>query len=209
MNDTVRCYFSFRSPYSWLALHRLGNIIDNLPVHFDLIPVSPPPGMRTSIESDPAKMRYIRQDISRFAEAYGLRVRFPDPFDVRWLIPHSAFLFADDAGKGLEFCNALYRARFSEGRNIAQSDVLQEAAAGCSLDAEALVKAGRDKTFHSRVVDGMAKLAESDVFGVPTFSYNDNQYWGNDRLEWLLREIYRDSGKPVPDLATNLFDRPF
>lgn len=209
MNNKVTCYFSFRSPYSWLALYRLEKIIDDLPVEIEFIPIFPPPGMRTAAESNPAKFGYIRQDIKRFADAYGLEVRFPDPFDIRWLIPHSAFLFANDAGKGLEFCNVLFRSRFSEGKNIAKDEVLFQAANECELDGEELVKAARDRTFHSRVLDGMEKLAESNVFGVPAFFYNNNQYWGNDRLEWLLRDICRDRGERPPDLEADPLARPF
>ena len=209
MSDRITCYFSFRSPYSWLAMYRLGKIIDDLPVEMDFIPVFPPPGMRTSAESDARKLAYIRQDVKRFADAYGLAVCFPDPFDVRWLIPHSAFLCAHDAGKGLVFCNALYRARFSAGNNIAKTEVIRQVANDCGLDGEIIAKAGRDKMYHERVLSGMANLSESNVFGVPTFFYNDKQYWGNDRLEWLLRDIYRERGNNVPDLEADPLSRPF
>lgn len=209
MSAKIKIYFSFRSPYSWLAMYRLGKIINELPVELDYVPVYPPPGTRTAAEKDTRKLVYIRRDVKRFADAYGLSVCFPDPFDVRWLVPHSAFLYALDAGKGLVFCNALYRSRFSEGNNIAKSAVIQKVANDCGLDGEAVAGAARDRRYHDRVLSGMAGLAEINVFGVPTFIYNDNQYWGNDRMEWLLRDIYRDRGIDVPDLVTDPLSRPF
>ena len=55
----------------------------------------------------------------------------------------------------------------------------------------------------------MAGVKEEGVFCVPYFVYKDSAYWGNDRLEWLIREINSDSGIDVTDLASDPFKRPF
>ena len=44
---------------------------------------------------------------------------------------------------------------------------------------------------------------------IPFFIYGENKYWGNDRIDWLLRDIYRDKGKDIPDLEQDTFLRPF
>ena len=38
--------------------------------------------------------------------------------------------------------------------------------------------------------------AEADgVFGIPFFIYQGQMFWGNDRIEWLVREIQLQTGK--------------
>jgi 2-hydroxychromene-2-carboxylate isomerase len=46
-----------------------------------------------------------------------------------------------------------------------------------------------------------AAPALAGIFGVPTFVLDGELFWGNDRLEWLIRRIEQSRGRAVPDLA--------
>lgn len=58
-SEVIRFYFSFRSPYAWLALHRLGVAIEGLPVNVEFIPVYPPEDFPNEPAAVPAKVAYI------------------------------------------------------------------------------------------------------------------------------------------------------
>ena len=73
--DSVRFYFSFRSPYAWLAFHRIDRIVDECPVHFEYVPVTPSKAFQAGASVNLAKRAYICEDIARFADAYGLTLR--------------------------------------------------------------------------------------------------------------------------------------
>ena len=47
----------------------------------------------------------------------------------------------------------------------------------------------------------MAEAQATGIFGVPTFVLDGELFWGNDRLEWLIRRIDQSRGRAVPDLA--------
>ena len=157
----------------------------------------------------PAKLSYIRRDVARIAAAYGYSMRFPKPFDVNWIVPHAAFLYAKDNGKAMECMNAMYRARFGNGMNIEEEGTITAVAEECAMDTGECIRASRDNDYHKRVMNEMASISGGTVFGVPTFIYGNNRYWGNDRLEWLLRDIYREYGNKVPDLEKDPMSRPF
>jgi hypothetical protein len=53
-----------------------------------------------------------------------------------------------------------------------------------------------------------AKFREEELFGVPTFVFEGRLYWGNDRLEWLLRDLFVHLGREVPELDSNVFRSP-
>jgi len=133
----------------------------------------------------------------------------PDPFDVDWIRPHATFLWAQDMGKGIEFCLAMYMARFSLGLDISDEQNIRNIAKEIQLDAEDIVKAGNDKKFHQRFHDCRSILSDRKIFGVPTFFYKDNLYWGNDRLEWLIRAIHESHDMNVPDLYKDPLMWPF
>lgn len=209
MSKVVRFYFSFRSPYSWLAFYRISKLKDQLPVDINFIPCYPSKEFLEKHQNDPTKMTYSSDDVKRFTEAYGLELKWPKPFDTDWIVPHAAFLYAEDEGKNTDFGLAAYAVRFSKGLDIGSEDVLRDIAAENELDVNDMLQSTRDVQYKKRVMKGMAHTRKDKMFGVPFFIYNDQRYWGNDRLEWLVRDIYHDQGKALPDLSEDPFLRPF
>ena len=209
MSDKLEFYFSFRSPYSWLALYRINLIMDELPVEIQMIPVFPAKDKDDVMLSNREKVKYITKDITRITTAYRLEINWPDPFDTDWLVAHTAYIYAEEQGLGVPFCLALYHARFLQGRDIGDENILRELAAANGLDAQALIDALGDRQYKKKLLQGMSRAKLAGVFGVPFFVYKDAAYWGNDRLEWLVREINKDSGTNIPDLSTDPFKRPY
>ena len=66
----VTLFYSFRSPYSWLAVRRLQRI--ELGADLRFFAVFPPPGMTPASTSSPRRLAYTRDDATRVAAAYGL-----------------------------------------------------------------------------------------------------------------------------------------
>ena len=209
MPEKVKFYFSFRSPYSWLGFYRVAIIVDQLPVDVEYIPCFPPEDFAKSSLANKRKRLYITGDIKRFADAYGLKVKWPAQFDTEWIVPHSAYIHALDNHKGIAFALNAYSLRFEEGENIGDDQIITKIAVRSGLDPDSIIVAAHDDQFQSRVIKGMKSITRDGMFGVPFFIYKRQAYWGNDRLEWLLREIRRDAGEPVPDLEKDPFSRPF
>lgn len=200
--EPVRFYFSFRSPYSWLALLRAPAALASLPVRLEYLPVFPPPNFPNDPTAVPNKAAYIGHDMARIAQAYGLPFKLPAKLDCDWIRPHAAFVYALDRGKGLEFARALFDARFGRGLDVGDDAVMGEAATAVELEAAPLVAAASDEGYQTRVVQGMIQAAQEDgIFGVPYFVYRGERFWGNDRVDWLVRSIRRENGMPVVDLT--------
>ena len=209
LTEPVRFYFSFRSPYAFFAYHRTGRALAGLPVRIERIPVFPPPDFPNDPAAVPAKLSYIVRDGARIAREYGLApFRWSGDVDTPWMRPHAAWVFADDAGEADAFARAVFEARFCEARNVGADETLRDVAARCGLDPEAVVRAADDPGLHRRVGLGMLKAREDGIFGVPFFAWRDERYWGNDRIEWLVRDVQRAAGARVPDLAADPMARP-
>ena len=85
--------------------------------------------------------------------------------------------FARDHGKYDAFHAAVFRAYFSEARDIGQLSVLLDVAAQLGLDAEGLVEALEQHRYRDRLEKG---CREGELYGVtalPTFVFN-----GKDRI---------------------------
>src|SRR5215470_16185485 len=122
-------WFDFASTYSYLAAMRIGPLARKaeVQVHFRpflLGPIFKAQGWTTSpFNLYPAKGRHMWRDLERLCAEAGLPFRRPDPF------PQNSLLAARVALAGLEqalgddfpgedFCRAVFRAEFGEGRRI-------------------------------------------------------------------------------------------
>ncbi|MGI9430562.1 MAG: 2-hydroxychromene-2-carboxylate isomerase [Myxococcota bacterium] len=195
--DTIRFYFSFRSPYAWLASERLEAELGDLGVPIERLPIYPTPGL---FPNDPValpnKAAYLVQDVSRLAREQGLPLRFPTRDDVDWSLPHAAFLAAEAEGAGHAFMLEVFRKRFSEGRHLGDDAALAEAATAAGLDADRLLAAARSEALLARAEAGFGDGIERDqIFGVPSFVYRGRLYWGQDRMRFVRSAVLRKRGE--------------
>ena len=57
------------------------------------------------------------------------------------------------------------------------------------LDAVALIAAARSDENMARYAALTEEAMARDVFGAPTYVYNDELFWGQDRLDFLDRAL--------------------
>jgi 2-hydroxychromene-2-carboxylate isomerase len=194
-SDAIRFYFSFRSPYAWLAAERLESELSDLGVAIECLPIYPTPGL---FPNDPAslpdKIAYMVQDIRRLTRERGLALRFPPPEDPDWSLSHAAFLGAPDQTSEHRLMLALFRQRFGEGQDLGQDAVLADAARAAGLDPDAILAAAHSDELRAEAAAGWERAARRDhIFGVPSFVYAGRLYWGQDRMHFLRAAVVRKS----------------
>lgn len=192
-DERVIFYFAYNSPFAFLANTRIDEALAPLGVPLDRKPVyQPSTGGGPDFNSP--RIQYMFQDIARFAKAYGLKLN-PGPFadTGRACL---GFLFASEAGTGKEFHDRVYRARWLEGLDIGDEATLMELAEASALDRDKFLAAIDDDSPYAEARADHAAAAEADgVFGFPFFVYKDQKFWGNDRIEWLVKVIEEDRAK--------------
>jgi len=195
---SIRFYFSFRSPYAWLAAERLESELADLGIPIERIPVYPTPGLFPNDPAAiPAKIAYMVQDIRRLVRERGLTVRFPSATDPDWSLSHAAFLGAQQQGAGHQFMLAVFRKRFCEGLDLGDDDVIAAAAERAGLDRDTILVAAHSDALRAEAADSFRLGMERDgIFGVPSFVYAGKLYWGQDRMHFLRDAVARKSTRP-------------
>jgi 2-hydroxychromene-2-carboxylate isomerase len=188
---SIRFYFSFRSPYAWFAAERIDQELSGFELQLELVPIYP---TEQTFPNDPVrnpnKLRYAALDSVRLAAEYGLPVAFGCAIDTDWVRPHAAFLGAQELGAGREFMLEMFRARFSLARDLARDEVIAEAAERCRLPAQRVIDAANSSSLRQVAADGWATAQQRDgLFGVPSFVYEGQLFWGHDRLGSLRRAL--------------------
>lgn len=185
MRRPLYFFFSFRSPYCWIAFRELGRReLSNI----DLIyyPIYPPSGEDFL---GAAKSSYIHEDMSRIALRHGLTYRPPALMDVDWVLPHSMMLAAQLLGRGQEFGEEVFRSRFSLDRDIGSPEILCEIAESVGLDGKTSIGMALDAAIQERIQYGFTEFRKVDGFGVPLIVFNGERFWGQDRLDFVFERI--------------------
>lgn len=135
-----------------------------------------------------AKGRHMWRDLGRLCADLGLPFQRPDPFPPSSLLAARVALVGLGDGWGEEFCQAVFRAGFAEGRRIDDAAVIGGILAGLTLDPKSVVDAAHTDGNKQRLRRQTDEAQGIGIFGAPTFVVSDGElFWGNDRLERALR----------------------
>jgi 2-hydroxychromene-2-carboxylate isomerase len=181
--DTPRFYFSFRSPYSWIAARRIESDFPHDRIRLEYLPYW-------------ERQLYILQDVKRIWTRLGYRGVWPrDGEKPCWELPHMAYLYACRRGRGREFFWAVWRARWEEGRNITEEATVAAIAGEVGLDPMEPCQARHDPLIREEGIDALWRAGRDGVFGVPFFILRHERFWGQDRIDEFLEALHRQLGE--------------
>lgn len=189
-----RTYFSFRSPYSWLAFRDMQIRYPQLVLELEWIPYWDPDDlMLRRLGEDGAdyvyvamskeKHRYLLQDVRRQTRRRGLTVTWPWDDGVIWEPAHLGFFAATRAGLGLEYVDRVFTARWTQGAEIGNVEVIAQLADDIGLDGATLTEDIQSSDIRDDGADALARAYDDDVFGPPFFIAGREKFWGLDRLD--------------------------
>lgn len=219
MSRRPRLFFSFRSPYSWLTVHRLRARVPDAFEAIDWFPYWDPDertdrGLRERgaefhyVQMSRAKHLYLLTDTKRLAGAEGLPMAWPVDVDPWWELPHLAWLRARREGLAVPFYEAVTAARWERGEDVCTPDVIRTAAEVAGLDPDLAVGAPEDDDIRREGVDCLVTAYEDDIFGIPYLQWRRHRFWGLDRLDAFL-DTWRRDPEPDPGPVPAATARPY
>ncbi|MGB6563130.1 MAG: DsbA family protein, partial [Candidatus Binataceae bacterium] len=133
------------------------------------------------------KVRYLYMDMRRFANERGMIIRGPQKiFDSRLALMGG--LFADRNGRFRPYADRVFERFFRRELNIEDIDALAAVMAEAGLDAAGFRRYAEGEGPND--LRAAAAEAERDgVFGVPTFIVAGELFWGNDRVDWVVKKL--------------------
>lgn len=185
---TLDFYFSFRSPYSYLAADRVFKLAD-----LYKIPVIPKPVMpmvNRGISLPKAKRKYILRDAKREAEKHNIPFgKICDPLGDGIVNAMALFDFAQQKGLDKEYVVSVMSGIWSEGLDLTRKSHMKKIIERADLnwgEAEAFLGTETWRKLAERNRDELTKLG---LWGVPAFKYGSLTLWGQDRLWALEKEV--------------------
>ena len=206
---TVDVYWSFRSPYSYLATPDMLSIQEEYEVSVNLRVVMPIAIRDPDIlftEAGKVRVKYIQLDWARRAEFLGLPNKWPSPdpivqdMETLKISDEQPYIFrlsylgveAQRQGKGIEFAKEVASVIFGGTENWHEGTHIQKAADRAGLDLKLMEeKIARDGDHVDEIEANHHSLQSAGQWGVPTFVFQGEPFFGQDRadtLRWRLEK---------------------
>lgn len=205
MSLSVDVFWSFRSPYSYLATPQLVQLTQDWDVDIVVRPVLP---IAVRIDGffkrvNPLWPPYLARDVYRLGQMQGVPIRWPRPDPVLMDIksgevpvdqPYIHRLTrmgqaAAEAGRGLDYLSEVGTLIWSGlVDNWHEGDHLALAAERAGLDPQALEAAALDEgeRLDAAIEANQTALETAGHWGVPTMVFDGEPFFGQDRIELLL-----------------------
>jgi 2-hydroxychromene-2-carboxylate isomerase len=213
-NKTPRFYFSLRSPYSWLAYRKVMTEHRDLAERLEWVPFFEPDPLSARLMEDQGgrfpysemsreKNRYVLQDVGRITKSLGIKVTWPVDREPVWEVPHLGYLVAARQGRGHDYIDAVYRARFGQGRDICDPQTIEDIGWELGIDPTRLSRASDQPELRAEGIRILLDVCGDGVFGVPFFVHGYSRYWGIDRLDAFVEHL-RSQEEPATAIAREL-----
>jgi len=195
----VDVWSDFVCPFCLIGSLRLEQLAAKTPIEpvwhaFMLRPPGSPP---MTAETRAMIADYTPKISEQIRDEFGLVVE-RGPIGTQTFAAHHAMKDAERHGKAIEFNDAVLRAYWLRGEDIADHDVLRRIGATLDLSFDDAVLEGREPATAEAVSVDLAQAQAYNIRGVPAFIFGNRYYVsGAQPLELLERAADAARGEPV------------
>lgn len=201
----VDFYYDFSSTNSYFAAFMLPEICDRNHARVNWMPMHSAALFRGTgfdvMAMTVRKARYLWRDHARYAEFTGSGFKRPSRFPIKTALALRAVVAAGhaaqpDDGSSREqsqrrITQAIMRAYWERDEDISDRDVLASIASSAGFDGATILDSADSTASREGLTAITEKAVERGVFGVPTFFFDDEMFWGKDRLDFVERLLKR------------------
>ena len=209
MTHQADVYWSFRSPYSYLATRRYVALTQQYDLQINQRFVYPLAIREPDFfeKNHPNWLAYTFRDMFRVAQHMGIPMAPPNPDPIvqdiatRKIAEEQPYIFeltrmgqaASRRGKGLEFANEVSQLIWGGTAGWNEGDLLERAAARADLDyAELKAEAdAQPDELDAEIAGNQKALEDAGHWGVPTLVFEGEPFFGQDRIElavWRMKQ---------------------
>ena len=196
MSKKIDYFYTHASPWAYLGSARFQSIADGAGAVINYRPcnlgkIFPLSGGVTLPKRSDQRKRYRMFELKRWRDHLGIEIILEPAYERADDTLANRMVIAADK-QGLEtnrLSYAILRGLWAEERNIAEDAELATIASSQGMDGTALLAAAKSDEIGG-IYDAYTDVAiKQQVFGAPTYIYDGEPFWGQDRLDFIERAL--------------------
>lgn len=195
MGKSVDFYFDFGSPAAYLAWTQLPKLCAETGAALAYKPmllggVFQATGNRAPI-SVPLKGSYLFEDLGRYAQRYGVALKYNPHFPVNTitLMRIAAGLQMRADPRFDAYVQAMFEAMWAQAKNLGDPATVAEVLAAAGVPADDLMALAADPAVKEQLRADTEAAVARGIFGAPTMFVGEKMYWGQDRLDFVREAL--------------------
>ena len=195
----LEIYFDCSSPWTYLGFERAVTLFASEPVDIIWKPIlvgglfnTINPSVYHARENPVAeKAAYAAKDLQDWADYVGIEIGMPPMHPVNSVRAMRGAFVALEHDLLVPYARAVFQQYWGKLKDISDLAVLAEVLNQVGLDKEEYLKKIAKNEYKQKLRDTTEELAQRGGFGSPTmFLDGDDMYFGNDRIELILRKLH-------------------
>ena len=185
-------YFDFISPYSFLAHKEIRKIENktNIKIRYKPILLG---GLHNlhGIKAPafiPAKAKHMIRDCKLIAERNNIKFRFNSYFPIKSLNLMRGVLVAEEDNIKNYYIDNVFNTIWQDGLNMNDENIIYKILKNLNINPKTFALRSTSSSIKDSLRKKTSDAYEKGIFGAPTFVSNNKIFWGQDRIESVLKE---------------------
>ena len=185
-------YFDFISPYSFLAHKEMRKIEIKTKIKIRYKPILLG-GLHNlhGIKAPafiPAKAKHMIRDCKLIAERNNVKFKFNSYFPIKSLNLMRGVLVAEEDNIKNYYIDNVFNTIWQDGLNMNDENIIYKILKNLNINPKTFILRSTSSSIKDSLRKKTSEAYEKGIFGAPTFISNNKIFWGQDRIEFVLKE---------------------
>ena len=193
----IEYYYALPSPFAYLGSLKFQSIAKKYNVEITEKPCDLVGGIFVKTGGIPVPQRSLQRqkyrldEIKRWSEFLNIKTnikpKFFPPKDPH--LPAKFTIAANLLGTKVVFGHELLKQLWSEDKDISDEKNIEIISSKFKIDFKELSELAKSEKVSKIYTDNTEEAVKKNVFGAPTYIFNNELFWGQDRLSFLERAL--------------------
>ena len=199
MSRKLEYFFDCSSPWTYLSFRGILDLRKNKEFEIIWKPIlvggifnSTNPSVYESRQNPvKEKLENYQKDMADWAIERNIQFNWPKIFPINSVKSmRGSFYFLDRNQNIEEYLERVFKAYWTEGKDISNNDCLKEIVTSLSVSADDFIEFIDLPETKQRLIDNTQELMDRNGFGSPTFFLDTkDMYFGNDRIQLIKNKL--------------------
>jgi len=192
MTKSIDFYFDIISPYSYIAHKKIEKIIKEKNTMFNYKPILLGGLHKLAEITAPAfnkfKMKNMKNDCELVSRKNDIPFKWNEKFPINSISIMRGYLFINNE-KRKDYLEKFFNAYWRDNVDLSNQENFINILSTLEIDQSIFLDGIGNEKIKEKLKELTTEAFNKEIFGAPTFAYNNKIFWGQDRLEYAIDEF--------------------